>query len=164
MSTLRDAIETLARIPERVASMVSGICEAELSRRPAEDVFSLRENVLHLRDIDVEGYEKRIARILTESSPFLPDVDGAALARERDYNVQPIAPALDALAASRRASIARLREVDQADLDRTAELEGVGQVTLRELLDRWMEHDAGHIADMEAVLRGRAGRNIASAA
>lgn len=161
---LRDAIETLARTPERVASMVSGICEGELSRRPAEDVFSLRENVLHLRDIDLEGYEKRIARILTEICPTLPDVDGAALARERDYNRQPIATALAAFAASRRASIERLQEIGEAGLDRAAELEGVGPVTLRVLLDRWMEHDAGHLADMEALLRGSAGRNIASAA
>ena len=157
-------VDRLAAMPQTVRELVSGRTGAELSHKPAPEVFSLRENVLHLRDIDVEGYEKRTARILTESSPFLPDVDGAALARERDYNRQPIAPALEAFAASRCASVARLREVDQADLDRTAELAGVGQTTLRELLDRWMEHDAGHLVDMEALLRGSAGRNIASAA
>ena len=35
---------------------------------------------------------------------------------------------------------------------------------LRRLLELWMEHDAGHIADMEALLQGRVGRTTADAA
>jgi hypothetical protein len=154
-------IESLAATPERVRQLLAGVCEAELSRKPAHDVFSLRENALHLRDIDVEGYEKRVQRILAEKHPFLPDVDGARLARERDYNSQPLMPALDAFAASRARSMARLRN---ADLDRTAELEGVGAVTLRDLLARWLDHDAGHLSDIEALLAGRSGRTTADAA
>src|SRR5947208_3154560 len=133
MATDLDAIDRLSRTPEMVAAFVAGICEEELSRRPAKDVFSLRENVLHLRDIDIEGYEKRIARMLTEERPFLRDVNGAALARERDYNAQPIGPALEAFRTSRSVSIARLRQISEWDLDRVAQLEGVGEVTLRQL-------------------------------
>ena len=154
-------IDSLASMPARVRDLIEGICDAELSRKPAADVFSLRENVLHLRDIDIEGYEKRVMRILSEEHPFLPDVDGALLARERDYNTQPIGPALEALERARAASIARLK---YADLDRTAELEGVGEITLRTLLERWLEHDAGHLADIEALLAGRVGRTTADAA
>jgi DinB family protein len=154
-------IESLAATPERVRQLLAGVCETELSRKPAHDVFSLRENALHLRDIDVEGYEKRVERILTEEHPFLPDVDGARLARERNYNSQPLMAALDAFAASRARSMARLRN---ADLDRPAELEGVGAVTLRDLLARWLDHDAGHLSDIEALLAGRSGRTTADAA
>lgn len=155
------SIEMLSQTPERIAALIRDICDGELSRKPAPDVFSLRENVLHLRDIDIEGYEQRVIRILTEDHPSLPDVDGARLARERDYNAQPIAPALEAFTRSRQESMERLRS---ADLERTAELEGVGTVTLRDLLDRWIEHDAGHIADMEALRRGGVGRTTATAA
>jgi hypothetical protein len=34
------------------------------------------------------------------------------------------------------------------DLERTAEMQGVGAITLRRLLELWMEHDAGHVRDM----------------
>jgi hypothetical protein len=144
-------IDRLAAMPQTVREIVSGRSAEELSRRPPGDFFSLRENVLHLRDIDVEGYEQRIVKILTEEHPFLPDVDGSKLAVERDYNAQPLAPALEAFAASRARSVARLRALSEADLERTAELEGVGRVTLRELLQRWLEHDAGHVREMEAL-------------
>jgi hypothetical protein len=157
-------IEILAATPDRVRLLVEGVCEAELSRKPAPDVFSLRENVLHLRDIDIEGYEKRIAHILDEERPFLSDVDGAELARQRDYNNQPLEPALRAFAQSRALSIERLGAITPADLDRLADFEGVGTVTLRRLLELWIEHDAGHIADMEALLAGRVGRTTANAA
>jgi hypothetical protein len=60
-------------------------------------------------------------------------------------------PALEAFAASRARSVARLRALGDAELERTAELEGVGRVTLRELLQRWLEHDAGHVNEMEKL-------------
>ena len=104
--------------------------------------------MLHLRDIDIEGYEVRITRILSELDPVFSDVNGAALARERNYNAQPVAPALDAFAASRARSIARLRAIAPADLERTGELEGAGRVTLQELLDRWAQHDSEHLEEM----------------
>ena len=144
-----DLMNELSRTPERVRHIVAGISEADLSRRPSEGAFSLRENVLHLRDVDVEAFAKRVARILVEEHPFLADFPGAKVARERNYNAQPVEPALDAFAHSRAESIARLRG---ADLERTADLEGVGSITLRQLLQRWIAHDAEHIAEMLALV------------
>ena len=144
-------IDRLAAMPQTVRELVSGRSAEELSRRPAGDFFSLRENVLHLRDVDIEGYEQRIVRILSEEHPFLTDLDGGKLAVERDYNAQPLAPALEAFAASRARSVERLRGLSEKELERTAELEGVGRLTLRELLQRWLEHDAGHVKEMEAL-------------
>jgi hypothetical protein len=108
----------------------------------------VRENILHLRDIDVEGYEKRIRLILSENNPMLPDVDGRKLARERDYNTQPVQPALDDLRRSRVASIEKLKGCSVADLERKAEMQGVGIIDLRRLLELWIEHDRGHITDL----------------
>lgn len=143
-----NVIDLLEQTPERVRSLIGGKSEEALSFKPAPDEFSLRENVLHLRDIDIEGYEGRTMRILSERDPVFLDVDGARLARERNYNAQPVAPALEAFAASRARSVERLRAIDPADLDRTGELEGAGRVTLQELLERWAQHDSEHLAEM----------------
>ena len=144
-------IDRLAAMPQTVRDLVTRRSADDLSRKPESGDFSLRENVLHLRDIDLDGFEQRVIRILSEKNPFLPDVDGAKLAVERDYNAQPLAPALEAFAASRARSVARLRAASEQDFERTAELEGVGRLTLRELLQRWLEHDAGHVKEMEAL-------------
>src|SRR6266436_3068885 len=106
MNFLDEAIARLAETPQKVEDAIRGLSEEQLSFKPTE-FFSIRENVLHLRDIDVFGYEKRLRLILTHDYPAFPDLDGAKLALERNYNAQPIRPALDDLKRSRGISIQR---------------------------------------------------------
>src|SRR3954453_3650581 len=144
-----DIIDRLEETPKRVRELIAGRSDEELSFKPSPDAFSLRENLLHLRDIDVEGYEVRIAGLLDERGPReFPDIDGAALARERNYNVQPAAPALEDFAASRARSIARLRE--SPDVKRYGR-GGTRAVSVESLLEDWMRHDSEHVAEMTHV-------------
>lgn len=148
MDFLSEAIAKLGSTRGQAEELVRGLTEEQLSWRASEDRFSLRENVLHLRDIDREGYEERVRLILGQDCPTLPDVDGGRLRVERNYNAQPIAPALEDFGRSRQASVERLKALSEADLERKAEMLGVGVITLRRLLELWMEHDRGHLADM----------------
>jgi len=148
MDFLIEAIAKLGSTPQQAEALVQGLAEEQLSWRAAENTFSMRENVLHLRDIDIEGYEQRLRLILGQDCSVLPDVDGGRLAVERDYNAQPVQPALEDLRRSRQASVERLKACSEADLERKAEMQGVGLITLRRLLELWMEHDRDHLADM----------------
>ncbi len=143
-----NVIDLLEQTPNRVRALIEGRSEEDLSFKPSPNEFSLRENVLYLRDIDIEGYEVRIVRMLSESGASFPDLDGARLARERNYNVQPVAPALEDFAASRARSIERLRAASPADFKRIGELEGVRHFTLELLLEHWTRHDFEHLAEM----------------
>jgi DinB superfamily len=153
MDFLAETIAKLAVTPRQAEELVRGLSEQQLSWKPAPEVFSIRENVLHLRDIDIEGYAKRIRLLLDEQHPSLPDLDGGKLARERNYNAQPVQLALDDLRASRTGSVQSLSDCSAQDLDRKAEMQGVGTIDLRRLLQLWMQHDAGHIADIAELRR-----------
>ena len=153
MAFLDEAIAELSSTPQRAAELAGGLSEIQLSWKPAPEIFSVRENILHLRDIDVEGYEQRIRLILSEDKPTLPDVNGRKLAEERRYNTQPVTPALDDLRRSRAASIERLESCSGEDVQRKAEMQGVGIIDLRRLLELWLEHDRGHIADLVELRR-----------
>src|SRR5258707_622741 len=120
-----DVIDLLEQTPNRVRALVEGRSEEDLSFKPSPNEFSLRENVLHLRDIDVEGYEVRILRILSERSASFPDIDGALLARERNYTAQRVPPAREAFPAPRPRSIERPRPPPPSDFQRIGKLEGV---------------------------------------
>ena len=148
MDFLADAVAKLGSTPRQAEELVRGLTEEQLSWRASENCFSLRENVLHLRDIDREGYEQRVRLVLGQDCPTLPDVDGGRLRVERNYNAQPLPPALEDFGRSREASVERLQALSEADLERKAEMLGVGVITLRRLLELWMEHDRGHLADM----------------
>jgi hypothetical protein len=152
MEFLDNAISELSATPGRVEDAIHGLTEEQLSWKPTE-FFSIRENVLHLRDIEVLGYEKRLRLILTEDYPVLADIDGAKLAVERNYNAQPIGPALDDLKRSRATSMQRLRGTSIHDLNRKAEMQGSGPIDVQRLLELWVEHDRGHLADLAEARR-----------
>lgn len=148
----QDAIATLARMPEALQSRLKGLSEEQLHVKPTQDVFSVLESVCHLRDIEVEGYGRRLGLLLREDRPRLPDLDGTALARERRYNDQELRPALEAFLNMRRRCLEILATVSPEQLERRGHFENVGEVTLAGLLDLWVEHDRGHIQELDALL------------
>jgi hypothetical protein len=56
--------------------------------------------------------------MLGKPDPFLKDLDGNALARERNYNGRPPGPALEEFALLRAANVERLQRLAPEDLDR----------------------------------------------
>jgi hypothetical protein len=121
---------------------------------PKEGGFSLVEQAWHLADLEREGFGARIERLLAEDQPFLPDFDGARLARERDYRSRPLAAGVAAFAAARAANLRRLRAVPEEAWTRAGTQEGVGRVTLGDLPRLMLEHDDSHRAEIAALLSG----------
>lgn len=147
-----DAIAALAHMPEALRSRLAGLSEEQLHVKPAADVFSVLESVCHLRDIEVEGYGRRLGLLLREDHPRLPDLDGTALARERHYNDQELRPALEAFLNMRRRCLEILASVTPEQLERRGHFKNVGEVTLAGMLELWVEHDRGHLQELDTLL------------
>jgi len=118
---------------------------------PSEALTAL-EQVCHVRDIEVEGYQRRIARTLAEETPFLPSIDTEALARDRRYGEDDAAAALAAFRAARAQTLRTLEDIAPGDLDRAANFEGYGPVTLRGLVHYLCSHDQQHLAGLQWLL------------
>src|SRR4029453_7238994 len=97
---LDEALKSLEQTPAAVERALNQL-PADALRVSDQDEFSPLENVCHLRDIEIEGYGERIKRIIEEDKPSLPDLDGARLAVERNYNSQQVGEALEAFRAAR---------------------------------------------------------------
>jgi len=147
-----DALTALSVLPGLLASRLGALSDAQLRLRPAGDYFSLLEQVCHLRDIEVEGYSRRLALLLEQDHPQLPDLDGAALAKARRYDEQAFAPALAAFTAARQANLSRLKTLKPDDLSRSGHLEKVGVVSVARLLELWVAHDGEHSQEIESLL------------
>jgi len=150
-------VRDLEATPARVAALLARVPACDVAARPQPDASSAREQAHHLRDIDAEGFALRLRRMLEESEPFLPDVDGARLALERRYNATPHETALAAFVATRAECVARLERLADAEWSRRGVLEGVGSITVEQLVERWLEHDRAHLAELEALAGGAAG-------
>ena len=149
---IRELLTSLARTEVDISLLLAEIPAACITVKPALIEFSVLENICHLRDIEIEGYGVRIQRILSEENPFLSDIDGSRLAIERDYNKQSLSDALASFSSARRQNLDVLNN-SAVDFERTGELEGVGSVTLRKLLEMMFEHDQGHIEELRRVGR-----------
>jgi hypothetical protein len=116
------------------------------------EAFTAVEQVCHVRDIEIDGYQVRFRRTLAESSPLLPSIDSEAVARERDYGRADAARMLAEFRAARRQTVTLLRGLDAAQLDRPAVFEGYGPTSLRGLVHFLCSHDQQHLAGLQWLL------------
>jgi len=114
--------------------------------------FTAIEQVCHVRDIEIEGYQVRFRRTLDEDSPFLPSIDSEPIAKSRNYGAADVAQVFASFRAARADTLALLRSLDAASFDRPAEFEGYGPVTLRGLVHFLCSHDQQHLSGLQWLL------------
>jgi hypothetical protein len=122
---------------------------------PSESLTAL-EQVCHLRDIEIDGYQRRFQRLLEEAHPLLPSLDGYALARERGYAQADPAAALAAFTTARRQTLQLLRGLSEAQWQRRGDYEG-GPVTVQGLAHYLCSHDQQHLAGLQWLLARMSG-------
>jgi hypothetical protein len=147
----RELLVQLALAPDRAAHLLQGVAGDRLRAAAPSGVFCAIEQICHLRDIEREGYLSRIGCILNQDDPLLTDIDGARLALERDYRSQDVPAALAAFRAAREKSVALLEAANEMQRLRVGHFDGSPPFTLEELACRMREHDAGHLAELEAM-------------
>ena len=147
-------LETLAATPAALKEALRGVPRKLLLFTPAPGKWSILEILCHLRDMEREAYLERYTRILAEPEPTLPDVNGDALAIERDYRGQKAADVLRDWMRLRRESLRLLRKAKPEQWRRAGVHETMGRVTIDELVARHaVGNDAAHLAQIEAIKR-----------
>ena len=148
----------LAAFPATLRRQISGLSPSVLDFVPSDwtgspaENLTIRQQVCHLRDIETDGYHQRIARTLAEERPFLPSIDGHALAVERRYAAEAPAAALGAFEAARAKTIRMLKNVTAGALLRTADFEGQGRVSLLAIVHLLASHDSQHVSGIHWLL------------
>src|SRR6185436_833213 len=151
MSVSARLIDRLRAFPGFVEQTVARTSGPDAARTPEAGGFSLVEHVCHLRDYDDEGCVGRIARMLAEHTPVLPDFAGETLARERAYQKQDLASAVDAFRLNRARTLDVVATLSSTDLVRTARLGSAGVVTVSRLLEIVADHDDAHRREIDAL-------------
>ncbi len=142
---LDELARKLEETPATVRNLVGQAQDSVLRWKKSSAEFSMLENVCHLRDIEQEGYAARIQKLLRETKPALPDINGDQLAVDRKYNAQPLEPAIAAFTDARLANVRIIRNLTAEQLSRSGTLQTVGEITLENLLSMMREHDEDHV-------------------
>lgn len=118
---------------------------------PSEALTAI-EQVWHVLDIEVDGYQNRFRRTLAEAAPVLESLDTYRMARERRYQERDGSEALAAFRQARAQTIELLASVQPGQWQRTALFEGYGSVTLRGLVHYLCSHDQQHLSGLQWLL------------
>lgn len=151
-------LSALEAFPERLRSFYSAFpadarhwAPSVWEGVPSEPLTAV-EQVCHVRDIEIEGYQVRIQRTLDEENPLLPSLDTDAMARDRHYSRQDAAAVLQDLQRARSATLHTIRALSSEQLQRPARFEGYGPVTLRGLVHYLCSHDQQHLSGLQWLL------------
>ncbi|HYB10417.1 MAG TPA: DinB family protein [Alphaproteobacteria bacterium] len=150
-NVLAATLQELSAMPGHLETAANSVRASQWTTRDENGGFSFVEHACHLRDIDADGFSVRIERMLSETNPALPDIDGAKLAAERDYLAQDFKAALIGFANARVEIVRRLAALTPADRSRVGTLEGVGELSIDGLVLKILEHDGEHRRDFEAL-------------
>jgi hypothetical protein len=153
---IEEATEVLARTPEVVRALFSGLSEPWLSADEGPDTFSPRDVLGHLIHGEETDWMPRL-RIVLEHGParaFDPFDRFGHRRALADRSVPELLDLFSDLRARNLAELAALRlRPEQLDLPgRHPEL---GAVTLGQLLSTWVVHDLNHLGQIVRVMAGR---------
>jgi DinB superfamily len=150
----RNHLETLILTPARLKAALKGVPKKVLAYTPAPGKWSIQQILCHMRDMEAEAYLARYKRILGEDNPRLPDIDGDAIAIERDYPSQKPGEVLRDWVRLRKESLQILRKVRKDQWTRIGTHETTGVHTMEDFLRRHaVGNDDAHLHQIEAIKR-----------
>jgi hypothetical protein len=152
-----EQIATLLRASAvHIATELTALGERWAQWRPAPGEWSANEALGHIIEADRRGFAGRIRRILALDGVAEHGWDQLAVAAERRDHEKPLAAILEEFRTGRAAGLELVESLAADDLDRHAIHDGVGRVTVRELLHEWVFHDRNHTRQILANAQARA--------
>ena len=153
-----DTLAVMAEFPHRLQAFVEAVPPQRLRWAPSSwdgvpsESLTVLEQICHVRDIEIEGYQRRLRRLLEEEQPLLESIDGYALVGERRYAEADAAEVLRSIHAARASTLELLLGLSGAQLQRRGRFEGYGEVTLTGLVHYLCSHDQQHLAGLQWLL------------
>lgn len=143
-----EIIEALKHLPDNVIAETDGLGEALLRHRPAENEWSIKEVVGHLRDA-AEVWHKRIYMVCTLTDPVVVSWERTVGFREASYLEADLSWLIGEM---REWRLKTVETLDHAvDWTRIGSQAGVGRRSLKQFAEILVEHDAEHIASIRAL-------------
>ncbi len=158
MTLSKSTLSDLSAMPDRLDATFRLVPRERWSWQPPSwegipgERFSPLGQVCHVRDIEVDGYHVRVARMLAEESPALVSLDSYELAAGRDYDVADPEAALAAFREARRATLRLVEGLTGEQLRRPGTFGEYGPVTLRSVVHYLASHDQQHLACLNWLL------------
>jgi len=151
-----ERLERLGRTGHELHAAVADCSESALCRRPDEKNWAPKEVVCHLRDTE-EFFMLRFQTLAAAAhEPPLVPADPARWAEDRQYIRNNAAEASRAFGQRREESLAHLRGLSDAQWGRAGLHPTLGRMSVEDIVNLMVWHDANHLDQLHRALRGEA--------
>jgi uncharacterized damage-inducible protein DinB len=144
----RNAVETVAQTPGRLAVLAATIGNERANEAPAAGKWSAREIVAHLADCEAV-FAFRLRQTLAEDNPTIQPFDQEKWAAV--YAAYDFASALETFSALRRWNLALIRSLEPEAFERAMTHPERGAMTFQTLVETMGGHDLNHIGQLERI-------------
>jgi hypothetical protein len=151
---LADRLARAERTPDELAAAIRGRDDATLSRRPDPRNWAPKEIVCHLRDVE-EVVGLRFEQIMAMEEPRFAAVNPDRWAEERQYLRHDAAEAVNAFRRRRLESLAFVRGLPPAHLQRAGIHAARGRMTIDDFVTLMAWHDDNHLDQLGRALQGK---------
>jgi DinB superfamily len=153
--SLDERLARLERTPGDLARLMRGQSDAALSRRPAPDAWSAKEVICHLRDAEehLSGWMQLI--LAMDDAALIEAGTAARWAEDRQYQRHHAGAAWDAFGRRRDETLALVRDLTPAQLERAGHHRRRGRVTVNDLVSLMAWHDDNHLDQLRRALEGK---------
>ncbi|MCJ7536642.1 MAG: DinB family protein [Anaerolineales bacterium] len=145
-----EIIQLFARNAEDLAGLVAGLSEEQLTLKPAENEWSLRDHVAHFYDAQ-EMLDTRLDLMLTHDDPELTALALYDHATEEKGRPATTAGMLAEFLELRAHSITLLEGLPLKDLWRTGRHSEFGRITILRQVAYLAYHEQTHLPEIEAL-------------
>jgi hypothetical protein len=148
-----ERLERLGRFGHELDAAISDRPESVLCRRPDEKNWAPKEVVCHLRDTE-EFFMLRFQILAAAHEPPLVPADPGRWAEDRQYIRNDAGEASRAFRQRREESLAHLRGLSDAQWSRAGLHPTYGRMTVEDIVNLMVWHDANHLDQLHRALRG----------
>ena len=145
-----DLVEQLNTMTSTLRQELAGLPEHALTHRAKAKEWSIKELLGHLCDASHVLHE-RLFRAIKLEEPRFEGYDQEALVRERNANNARIEDLLAEYAAQRAETVDMLADLVHWNWARCGRHPERGRISIRQLVDRAIAHEADHLAQLRRL-------------
>jgi hypothetical protein len=140
-------IASLEHFCSVLPAVVRGTSDADARWKPAppESAWSILEIVRHLGDEEVDDFRMRLDLTLRDPQLEWPPIAPEQWAKDRRYNEDELARAVERFVQERAFSLAWLKSLRNPDWNSTVAHPKLGSMRAGDLLTSWAAHDQLHL-------------------
>jgi uncharacterized damage-inducible protein DinB len=148
---LKKHLDDADKGPRRLAAAVSGLSDKVLRYKPSPDKWCILELLGHLADVELV-YSHRLRQMLAENKSVIAPMNQNAWAQNLGYLEAAPAELVAQYGLNRHHNLRLLRRIGVDDLQKSAyHPEKKAEMTVEDLVRRFVSHDANHIAQIESL-------------